>query len=64
MESGAEESKHQARQKVHGSSPYYSLRILACGLGFFTLFTLFTLLAYLNYTLQTPNRSTEPSDFS
>ena len=29
-----------------------------------TLFTLFTLLAYLNYTLQTPNRSTEPSDFS
>ena len=26
------------------------------------LFTLFTLLAYLNYTLQTPNRSTEPSD--
>ena len=28
------------------------------------LFTLFTLLAYLNYTLQTPNRSPEPSDFS
>ena len=27
-----------------------------------TLFTLFTLLAYLNYTLQTPNRSPEPSD--
>ena len=33
--------------------------MLAC-----LLFTLFTLLAYLNYTLQTPNRSPEPSDFS
>ena len=37
--------------------------ILSVG-GYFVraLFPLFTLVAYLNYTLQTPNRSTEPSD--